>query len=454
MLAVALPEIRADFGVSHASIGWLVSAYLIAMAVAQPLAGRLSDQLGRNRVFRAGLLGFLALSLGAAVAPSYWLLVTFRTGQALVGAAVIPTGMAMLRESLPVTRLAQSYGLTGSLISLSAAGGPLLGAAFIGVGSWRLLFLANIPLVVAALAAHAWLRYPGRAPTARPTPGLLDWPGVVLLSGGLVLLTLLLNSYRGGDVAFLGGVATAGALTGLTFVWQQRRTSRPVAGWDLFRIRSYRAATSHVLLTNLVMYTTLLTVPFFIREFQEHGTGTVGALLGVMSILVAVLAPISGRLADQHGRNVLIVAGSLVNFGAVLAIILVLRSDISSVVLAFPLAAVGVGVGLTTGSAQTAAIESVERGRAGTAAGTASMMRYFGSIVGVGLLAGILDTAAGPPDLEVFRAIFFVLIVIAGLAIVAATQVHRFPPEVVTEVGLGAPAESPRPRIAPGGAGQ
>ena len=97
MLAVALPELRQDFGISHSEVGWLISAYLIAMAVAQPVGGRLSDQLGRARVYRAGLIGFLTFSLAAVFAPSFPTLVVFRTGQAIAGAVLIPNGMAMLR---------------------------------------------------------------------------------------------------------------------------------------------------------------------------------------------------------------------------------------------------------------------------------------------------------------------------------------------------------------------
>src|SRR2546425_5340862 len=85
MLAVALPELRKAFDVGLAEIAWLVSAYLIAMAVAQPLGGRLGDQLGRARVFRGGLLAFLALSLACAAAPTFPLLILLRTSQALVG---------------------------------------------------------------------------------------------------------------------------------------------------------------------------------------------------------------------------------------------------------------------------------------------------------------------------------------------------------------------------------
>ena len=446
MLAVALPEIRDDFSLSHAEIGWLVSAYLIAMAVAQPIAGRLSDRLGRMRVLRVSLLAFLALSLAAA-APNFALLVAFRTGQALMGAAIIPTGMAMIRDSVPVRRLGQSNGITGSLLSLSAAAGPLVGALFLELGSWRYLFLANVPIVALAFLAQSRLRYPTGGEALGSVRGLLDWFGAALLVAALIFLTLLLNSVRGSDALGLILGAVGLGLTGAAFVARQRRTTQPLAGWHLFRIRSYRAATSHILLTNLVMYTTLLSIPFFIREIQDKGVGTTGILLGAMSVLMALLAPLSGRISDSQGRRLPALAGSIFAFAAIVIIATGLEATSSTLFLAIALGLVGIGVGLGTGAAQTAAMESAPREVGGTAAGTNSMMRYLGSILGIGILAGILNTGGAAPDVEVFRAIFIVIAVIAALAIVAASQIHRFPPETVLEVR---PSGSPE-RLGPAG---
>src|SRR5688572_5112277 len=151
MLAVALPEIRDDFAVSHAQLGWLISAYLIGMVLAQPVGGRIGDQLGRRTVLVWGLAGFLAMSLAAALSPSFWVLVGLRTGQALLGAALIPNGLALVREFAPPTHLGRANGFTGSAFSLSAAIGPLVGAALLSVGSWRLLFAVNVPLVLIAM---------------------------------------------------------------------------------------------------------------------------------------------------------------------------------------------------------------------------------------------------------------------------------------------------------------
>jgi len=425
MLAVALPELRRDFDVGHAEIAWLVSAYLIAMAVAQPLGGRLGDQLGRARVFRAGLFAFLALSLATAFAPTFPALILLRTGQALVGASVIPNGMAMLRESVTFDRLGRSSGITGSAISISAAVGPLLGAGLLALGSWRLLFLMNLPLVAAGLVALALLRYPQ---TAASRKFALDWPGGLAFAAVLVAVTVLLNGLRGeqSQILLIGGIVTLPFFSAL-FVQRQLSTANPIAEWKLFRNRSYSAATAYILLSNLVMYTTILAVPFFVEEVQGKGHAVTGTLLGAISILAAFVAPFSGRLSDSFGRRNLVLAGSLCLLAGVLALLVGIRQDAPYLFLAVTLALLGLGLGLSVGPSNAAAIECSPRELAGAAAGTNSMMRYLGSIVGAGVLGAVLNTESGAPEVGLFRLIFAVLVVMAVLAAASALFIHRFP---------------------------
>ncbi len=425
MLAVALPELRRDFGVGHAEIAWLVSAYLIAMAVAQPLGGRLGDQLGRVRVFRVGLLLFLLLSVAAAAAPGYLLLILFRTGQALVGAAVIPNGFAMMRESVPVNRLGRSNGLTGSVMSAAAAVGPLLGAALLTLGSWRLLFLMNVPLVLAALLALNLLDYTSNRSRARVS---LDWFGALAFAGVLALVTVLLNALRGNAGGIVLG-ATVVALPAFLFVFVRRQFSAatPIAEWRLFRIRSYAGATGYILLSNLVMYTTILAVPFFVEEVQNKSNLTTGTLLGAISIPVALLAPIGGFVSDGVGRRPPAVIGSVLIVIGVVALLFGISRDVSYVFLAGVLGLLGIGLGLSVGPASAAAIESTPREMAGAAAGTNSMMRYVGSIIGVGILGTVLNTNGAAPGIDLFRLIFVVLVVMSVLAVLCTLFIHRFP---------------------------
>ncbi len=424
MLAVALPELRRDFGVGYSEIAWLVSAYLIAMAVAQPLGGRLGDQLGRARVFRAGLILFLGFSLAAAVSPGYISLIIFRTGQALVGAAVIPNGFAMLRESLPLNRLGRSGGLTGAAMSTAAAIGPLLGAGLLLLGSWRLLFLMNVPLVASALFALNLLDYSSSRVRERVS---LDWVGAGTFAGVLVLLTVLLNALRGEAGAVISlATAIAFPLLLLAFILQQFSAATPISEWRLFRIRSYSAATGYILLSNLVMYTTILALPFFVEEVQGKGSFTTGTLLGAVSVPVALVAPIGGRLSDEVGRRPPIVAGGLLVLAGVTALLFGISSDAPFLFLAPVLFLMGIGLGLSVGPASAAAIESTPTELAGTAAGTNSMMRYVGSIIGAGVLGSVLKTDGAAPGVDLFRLIFAVLFVVSILAALCSLLIHRF----------------------------
>jgi EmrB/QacA subfamily drug resistance transporter len=428
MLAVALPELRRDFNVGHAEIAWLVSSYLIAMAVAQPLGGRLGDQLGRANVFRNGLLAFLALSLACAAAPTFPLLILLRTGQALVGAAIIPNGMAMLRESVPPDRLGRSGGLTGSAMSIAAAVGPLLGAALLTLGSWRLLFLVNVPLVAAALLAFTILSYPR---TRERRAFDLDWMGAASLAALLVAITLLLNSLGGGQSTLVLTLALVALPVFLIiFVRRQFSAANPMAEWRLFRIRSYAGATAYILLSNLVMYTTLLSVPFFVEEVQGKGNLAAGTLLAAISLPMTVLSPVGGRISDSIGRRPLVIAGSVLVTAAVTALAVGIDESSTYVFLVTSLAILGIGLAISFGPASAAAIESSPRDLAGTAAGTNSMMRYLGSIAGAGVLGAVLDTESGVAEISLFRIIFAVLVVMAVLAFASSLLIHRFPPEM------------------------
>jgi EmrB/QacA subfamily drug resistance transporter len=426
MLAVALPDLRHAFSVSHAEIAWLVSAYLIAMAVAQPLGGRLGDQLGRERVFRFGLILFLGLSLAAAASPSYLWLIVFRTGQALVGAAVIPNGFAMLRESVPLNRLGRSSGTIGSVVSIAAGIGPILGAALLSIWSWRLLFLMNIPLVLAGLVALQLLRYSSHASRS---PMSIDWQGAIAFAGVLVLGTVMLGTLRNDiPVSTMVALLSAFSVCLVAFVSRQFSARTPVAEWRLFRIRSYTGATGYILLSNLVMYTTILTVPFFVEEVQGRSSLTTGSLLGAVSLPVALLSPVGGRVSDEVGRRPPILAGSALMAIGVTAMLLLISPNAPYLVLAAPLALVGVGLGLSTGPASAAAIESSPSEMAGAAAGTNSMMRYIGSIIGAGVLGTILETHdTAVPGIDLFRTIFALLVAMSAGAVLCALLVHRFP---------------------------
>lgn len=425
MLAVALPSLRDDFHVSASAVGWLVSGYLVAMAVVQPAAGRLGDELGRARVFRAGLVAFLLSSLGAAASPNLPALITFRTLQAVSGAVLLPNAMGMLRAAVPTRQFGKFAGLNGAAIGGSAAAGPLLGGALLGLGSWRLIFLVNVPIVLLALAVA--IRLPRQQTSTKGAQA--DWAGLGLFATLLLALTVSLNQLRASNGLLLAGAILATCVLGAAFAARQRISRAPAAAWSLFRDRGFVGAASHILLMNLAMYTTLLAVPFFITDVQGRDAAVAGLLLSSMAVLQAGSAPVVGRISDAVGRRIPAIASSLLAIVSAAWLAISISAGASLISLVLPVALLGFGVGLGFTSATAAAVESAPMRLAGSAAGTQSMMRYVGSIVGSGALAGLLTVHDGAPaGLSTFRLLFLLVTAVAVLSLFAAVAIRPWPP--------------------------
>ncbi len=438
MIAVALPEIRAEFGVSRGAIAWLLSSYLIAITVAQPIVGSLGDQLGRARVLRAGLLVFLICSLAAAVVPTFELLVVCRVGQAASSATFIPTGMAMLRSVVSVDRLGGRMGLFEAVAGTAAAVGPLVGALLLALASWRLVFLINVPFVALALWLLLRLQYRDRESTERP---VIDWIGAALLVGILSGITWLFAEFDA-EVADATLVAVSAAVVVLifAFVGRQARGRVSMAPWGLFRRPSFAAAITYALMTNFVFYVALLSIPFFIREVQNGSEARSGLLLTAMSVQYAVIALFAGRLADRLGRRVPTLAGALLILSGVVMVAAGLEPDVPFWYLAVALALIGSGIGLGVSPATTAALEIAPRDQAAAVGGTDQMVTYVGGILGAGVVAVGLDRSGAAADIDLFRAVFVVASVIAALTVLAALAIHT---RVVEVPRRSAPSSAP-----------
>ncbi|MBA4181962.1 MAG: hypothetical protein C0506_15330 [Anaerolinea sp.] len=430
MLAVALPVIRGDLAISHGAAGWLVSSYLIAMAVTQPAGGRLGDMLGRARVFRAGLVAFLVFSLAATAAPNFGLLLASRTLQAVAGAILIPNAMGMLRGSVPGATFGKYSGWNSAIIGATAAAGPLIGGAVLATTAWRYLFLLNVPVVAVALLLATRLRDERDAP--RLGGAALDWLGITLFGALLCLVTVTLSTAGAAGARQQALLAVGLVATAAAFAFRQAHTAAPTAEWGLFRKPTFLGASLHILLMNLAMYTTLLATPFFLTEVQHRGSTVAGVLLGGLAAFQALTAPVAGRLGDAVGRRGPAIGSSLVALTAALMLVFSIGPGLSPVFLGVALGMLGIGVGVGFVSASVAAIEAAPKALAGSAAGTQSMMRYFGSIIGVGLLSGLLTTESGDaPDIAVFRLLYILVAVLLGFSVAAAALIRapsRRPP--------------------------
>ena len=419
MIAVALPDIQRGFGVSVTATASLVTIYLVAMAVGQPIGGRLGDLFGRRRVYLAGLVWFAVASAGCAFAPSLPWLIAFRTQQALAGALSFPNGTAMVREAVPLARRGRAFGVVGMATGLAAASGPPLGGALVHTFGWPAIFWANVPVVGAALLL-GWRSLPRTTTDGARPP--FDLVGSGLLAASLGSVVVIPTLLRLGQPLLAAVAGLTGVAIAIGFVRWELRAEAPVVDVRLFARTHFAAACASIGLSNLVMYTTLLALPLYVSGVRGLGVQVAGAVLVALSAFAALWGPVGGRWTDTRGRRLPAVVGAgILLVGTLLLTVAVTQTGLGLLVAA--LATMGLGLGMSAAPVQTAAVEAVPARDTGSAAGIFSTARYLGSVTGSTLLAVAFVQRPAPGQADRFVLLFAGLSAAALIGIVANARV-------------------------------
>jgi len=419
MIAVALPNIMLDFDAGISRAGWLITAYLIAMASLQPLAGKLGDSFGHRTMVLSGLSVFGLVSIGAALAPSLAVLLVFRVLQAVSAALIVPNGFALLRKILPAHRRGAGFGLMGAGIAVAAALGPPLGGILVETAGWRAIFYVNLLLVFPALLIG--LKHLPREKIAAPKWGF-DIYGAMALPTLLVATAWMLISFsKGGNIWMVGfGVPLIGVpliiVGAVLFGWYERRHPDPIVQLNFFLQKSFSAAAAGIGFANLAMYSLLVSIPLLLSSRSESSL-RIGLILLVMSAGMIVSSYLGGRMIDKIGRRIPTTSGLVILAVGIMPIAFA-GQDVSITTLIAGLSLVGLGLGLASPGLQTSAVEAVDSDQAGSAAGLYSTSRYLGSIVGTALIAGILG--ANQVDVDGLGLVFLMSLVAAVLAAVVS----------------------------------
>jgi MFS family permease len=414
MIAVGLDAIAKSLRLSVADVVWVVSAYLITMAVVQPLGGRAGDLLGHRRMFLLGAAVFWLGSLFGAASASLDTLLAARCLQAL-GAGVLATnGTAILRRSYPHT-LPRVLGNVGLWQSMSAAVGPLLGSLLIGRFGWSSIFWINLPVLFGTVVLGLLVLPADAAGAARAR---IDAMGAAAAAAMLVGATLALK-----NLATWGWLLLPSALIGFGFVRHERRTPVPVIQLKLFQRPGFWSANLSILAANGIMYSLLLWTPLFLRA---HGTPlpTVGLLLLGYSSMSSLASFGGSRLLSRGSisRGALVRAAFAITAAAMLLALALpatgrLWADVAV------LLAAGLGVGLGSVAMQSTALLAAARDEAGAASGIYSTFRYIGSILASAAIAWLAPVPA------------VYLMVLGGVALFGIAAGFGYPPaQAVPEV--------------------
>ncbi len=398
----AIPAVQRDLHASQAWSAWLLTGYLVASSIATPLLGKLGDRHGRRRALVLSLCGFLAGSVGAALAPSLPVLIACRSVQG-IGGAVFPLTLALARDQLDEDSLQRGIGLLTGAFGLGTSAGFGISGVVVELLSWRYLFgigaagvAVGIVVVLLAPAADEGRR-----------AGRIDLPGTLLLAGGLALLLIALTvgvprGFGSGPVvgAFL---LSAALLAGWVLV--DLRVEDPLLDLHVLAHRPVLLTNVTTLALGYVLFGTYFLLPYLV----ESGAGGVsgGALAAGLYLLPsalgqAVSGPAAGVLA-QRLEPKWIVGGGMAAIAAASALLAAWHDQPWQLVAWSLLLGIGAGAAITVVS--DLVTELVDQTETGAATSLNSTLRRVaggvGSQVGAILLA-TLATRGGAPSNRAF----------------------------------------------------
>ncbi|MFU8852207.1 DHA2 family efflux MFS transporter permease subunit [Micromonospora sp. SL1-18] len=423
---IAFPDMRRSFPQdSLSTMSWIINAYNVIFAAALVPAGRLADRIGRRRMFLAGLLIFLAASLACGLAINVEFLIGARIVQALGAALVVPTSLSLVLPEFPPERRATATALWTATGAIAAATGPSLGGVLVHWQGWRLIFLVNLLIGLAALVPSLRLLRESRE------TGVTRWPdavGAILLAGAVGLLALaLVNGADWGWRSFgVVGSLIAAAILSVLFLARSARHPVPVVDPELFRIRSFAVANVGSLVFGAGFYALLLTNVLFLTSAWQYDIFLAGVALTVGPMMAAVAAVVSGRLADKYGQRAITVPGGLVFAAGALILGLTTTGEPRYFTIFLPATLLtGMGAGLCLPSFGSAAVAELPRNRYATGVAVASCFRQIGAVVGVAGLVAVLG-ATGRADTVVGFQRAYLLVALAGvLTTIVASALGR-----------------------------
>ncbi|MGH8975001.1 MAG: DHA2 family efflux MFS transporter permease subunit [Acidimicrobiia bacterium] len=380
---VALPAIQEDLGMGTTGLQWTVDAYLVALSALVLLGGSLGDLMGRRRVFVGGLAGFVVASLLCGLAPTTGALIAARTLQGAAAAFLVPGSLALISASFVSEDRSRAVGAWSGLAGVASAGGPFLGGWLVDAGSWRLVFLLNLPLAAAA----TWITLRHVPESRAEDAGRPDLPGTAAITVGIAGVTyaLIEGPARGGTAPLLAGVA--GALGLAAFVVTERRAANPMLPLDLFRSAQFTGAN----LTTFAVYFGLGGAIFLLVLHLQLALGypalQAGASMLPFTVIMLTLSARVGYLARRTGPRLPMTVGPLVAAAGLLLLGRISPGSGYFDAVLPGVAVFGLGMTITVAPLTSAVLAAVDDRHVGVASGVNNA---------VARLAGLMAVAALP----------------------------------------------------------
>jgi MFS transporter, DHA2 family, multidrug resistance protein len=379
---IALPAIAADLHVSPADVIWVVNVYQIALVATLLPLGALGEIVGHERIYLGGLLLFTLASVGCAMAWSLDSLLVARTLQGLGASGVMSVNTALVRFIYPSRMVGRGFGHNALVVATAFTLGPTIASGILAIGHWPWLFAINLPFGIIAMLIGL--------KTLPPTPRAVhsfDFFGAVLAAGCLGLFIIGIGSAAHKASPPLVIVALIVSLV-LGWILMRRHADHPapMLPIDLFRRPVFALSTATAVCSFAVQGLAFVSLPFYFEEVLLRSQVETGFFMTPWPLVVAIMAPIGGRLSDRYPAGILGGLGlALLGIGMALLAVLPATPSVANIV--WRMAICGLGFGFFQTPNMRALMSSAPPGRSGSASGIVATARLTGQTIGAALAA-------------------------------------------------------------------
>ena len=440
-VAILLPAISDDTGMSVTTLQWAVTGYSLVGAAVIVTSGALGDIFGRKRVFQLGLLLFVASCVLIALSSSGGMVIAGRMIQGAAGATILACGMSLLSVAASGAAQMKAITLWGAASAAGAALGPLVGGVLVDSTGWQGLFWIDAAIAAVCIPLTMFTVRESRDPDR---PHSIDVYGTILIA--VILVPIVLALSEGGDWGWTSlptiGCLVLSAAAVIGFVMVERRVAAPLVDLQLFANRALVGSTLAILIVAGVLNGLMYVLSLYFQDPAAYGMSAFEAGLATLPAAGALIAitPLITPVAVKVGTRAAIGLG-FVAATIGLVVLSFLQANWVYAVLVAPLVIASAGLGLSNGPASAASTSVVSPDEVGQASGISNMARYVGGSLAVAAVGTVFTsvtsnhTATGASAADALasglaRACLLMAIMCAcgvALAVVAAVR-HRPPP--------------------------
>lgn len=400
IITIAFPKLTRVFHTNLTTIMWVTVAYILVSSSLMLLFGKLSDFVGRKKIYTAGF-GIFTLAMAACgLAQSVEQLVVFRVIQGVGAAMAIGCSTAIVTEAFPGNTMGKGLGLLGVAVSAGFIIGPVAGGFLLEYLDWRAIFYTRVPLSLLALILAIILL---KKDTVQAGTIKLDLPGAVTSFAGLFCFLFGMGQIKAyGLKAPLAIILTgAGLLLLCLLPLIEHRAKEPIIDFSLFKNRDFTYAMASFFVFFLTMPVYIVLLPFYFMDAIKLSASESGLLLSVIPVTTMMASPISGALSDRFGPR----WPSTLGAGAIaVAFFLMLRFNLQTEIwmIVLVLILVGIGSGVFQPPNNSTIMNAVDPHFHGSASAMIATNRQVAMSIGLAL-SGITFSARQIAYYDLFR---------------------------------------------------